>query len=81
MAYTEYEDIPENNQIFIFGVKHIRTDKFDKYILIGCESDEVYEIDKLFKLWLKKTMNQEIERGNFGITGLLFMVLVKKQLF
>ena len=40
MTYTEYEDFPENKEIFVYGFKHVKTDKIDNYILIGCESDE-----------------------------------------
>ena len=35
------EDIPENKEIFIYGFRHIKTDKIDNYILIACESDEL----------------------------------------
>ena len=34
MTYTKYADIPENKELFVFGFKHIETDKIDSYILI-----------------------------------------------
>ena len=34
-SYTKYEDIPEIKEIFVYGYKHIKTDKIDNYILIG----------------------------------------------
>ena len=40
MAYTKYEDIPENKEIFVYGFKHFKTDKADNYIIIGCKSDK-----------------------------------------
>ena len=38
-SYNTNEDFPENKEIFVYGFKHIKTDKIDKCILIGCESD------------------------------------------
>ena len=29
MSYTKYENISENKKIFIYGLKHIKTDKID----------------------------------------------------
>ena len=81
MTYTKYEDISENKEIFIYGFKHVKTDKIDNYILIGCESDELFENDKLFNFWSNKYINNEIERGNFQITGWPFMTLVKRNNF
>ena len=40
-SYIKNEEIPENKEIFIYGFKHIKTDKIDQFILIGCESDEL----------------------------------------
>ena len=45
------KDIPENKEIFVHGFKHNKTDKVDNYILIKCESDKLYENDKLFNFW------------------------------
>ena len=45
-SYIKYEYIPENKEIFIYGFKHVKTDKIDNYILIGCESSELFENDK-----------------------------------
>ena len=33
------EVFPENKDIFVYGVKHNETDKIDKYITIGCQSN------------------------------------------
>ena len=65
MTYTKYEDFPENKQIFIYGFKHVKTDKIDYFILIGCESDELNENDKLFNLWSNKLINEEMEKRDF----------------
>ena len=62
MTYTKYEDISENNEIFIYGFKHVKTDKIDNYKLIGCESDELYENDKLFNFWSNKYINEDIQK-------------------
>ena len=53
-TYIKYEDIPENKEIFIYSVKPVKTDKVSNYILIACESDELYENDNLFNIWSKK---------------------------
>ena len=81
MDYTKYEDISENKEIFIYGIKHVKTDKIDNYILIGCESDELYENDKLFNFWSNKYINNEIEKRNFQISGWPFITLVKRNNF
>ena len=31
--------MPEVKETFGYGFKHIRTDKMDKFIMFGCESD------------------------------------------
>ena len=77
----ENEDICENKEIFIHGFKHVKTDKVDNYILIGCELDELYENDKLFNLWSNKFLNKEIEMRKFEITGWPFMTLVERNNF
>ena len=59
--YTKNEDISENKEIFVYGFKHVKTDKVDNYILIGCELDVLYENDTLFKFWSNKFINKEIE--------------------
>ena len=80
-SYIKYEDIPENKEIFIYGFKHVKTDKIDNYILIGCESDELFENDKLFNFWSNKFINTEIEKRDFQITGWPFMTLVRRNNF
>ena len=77
-TYIKYEDIPGNKEIFNYSFKHIKTDKVDNYILIGSESDELFENDKLFNIWSKKLINKEIENRNFKLTGWPFMTLVKR---
>ena len=59
MTYTKYEDISENKEIFIYGFKHVKTDKVNNYILIVSESDELYENDKLFNFWSNKFINED----------------------
>ena len=68
-SYTKNEDIPENNEIFVYSFKHVKTDKVNNYILIGSESDELFENDKLFNFWSNKFINKEIENRNFKLTG------------
>ena len=77
-SYIKYEDISENKEIFIYGLKHVKTDKIDNYKLIGSESDELFENDKLFNFWSNKFINNEIEKKDFQITGWPFMTLVKR---
>ena len=62
MSYTKYENISENKEIFIYGLKHIKTDKINNYILIGCESDKLFENINLFNFWSNKFINKEIEK-------------------
>ena len=80
-TYIKYEDIPENKEIFIYSFKPVKTDKVDIYILIGSESDELHENDKLFNIWSNKLINNEIENRNFKLTGWPFMTLVKRNNF
>ena len=80
-SYMINEVIPENKEIFLYGLKRIETDKIDKYILIGCESDELYEIDKLFNFSSNKFINKEIETRNFNITGWSFLTLIEETTF
>ena len=79
--YIEYEDIAEIKEIFIHGLKHNKTDKVGSFILSGCESDELYESDKLCNFWSNKIINKEIEKKDFKITGWSFMALVKSNIF
>ena len=80
-SYIKYEDFPENKEIFIYGFKHVKTEKVDNYILIGCETDELYENDNIFNFWSNKFINEEIEKRKFNITGWPFMTLVKRNNF
>ena len=61
-SYIKYEDIPENKEIFVYGYKQIKTDKIDNYILIGCETDELYENNELFNFWSNKFINEEVQK-------------------
>ena len=80
-SYIKYEGIPENKEIFIYSFKPVKTDKVDNYVFIGCESDELFENDKLFNFWSNKFINNEIENRNFKLTGWPFMTLVKRNNF
>ena len=80
-SYTKNEGIPENKEIFIYSFKHVKTDKVDTYILIGCESDELNENNKLFNFWSNKYINKDIENRDFKLTGWPFMTLVKRNNF
>ena len=80
-SYTKYEDIPENKEIFISGFRHNRNDKVNNYILIGCETDELFENDKLFNFWSNNFTNEEIQKRKFKITGWTLMTLVKRNNF
>ena len=80
-SYTKNEDISENKEILVYGFKPVKTDKFDNYILIGCESDVLYENDKLFNFWSNKFINKEIKNRDFQMTGCPFMTLVKRNNF
>ena len=57
----KHEVMPENKEMIFQRFKHIKTDKIDYDIIIGCESDEVFKNDKLFNFWSIKFINQEIE--------------------
>ena len=76
--YMKNEDIPGNKEIFVYGFKHIKTDKFEKNVIIGRESDELYENVELFNFWSNKVINKEREMRNFKRTGWSFMTLVKR---
>ena len=38
-SYIKKKDNPENNEIFSYGFKYIKTDKIYNFILSGCESE------------------------------------------
>ena len=59
----------------------LKRKKIDNSILIGCESDELYEIYNLFNFWSNKSINEEIEYRDFKLTGRPFMTLVKRNNF
>ena len=80
-SYTKNEDIIENNEIFIYSFKPVKTDKVDNYVLIGSESDELQENDKLFNIWSNKFINKEIENRNFRLSGWPILSLVKRNNF
>ena len=75
------KSIPENKEIFIYGFKRVKTDKLDNYNLIGCESDELYENNKLFIFWSNKFLRKEIGKRDFKLTGWLFVTSVKRNNF
>ena len=77
-SYMKNEDTPEKKEIFIYGFKYNKTDKIDNYILFGCESDELFESDKLFNFCSNKFIIKEKGMRKFKITGWSFMTLVKK---
>ena len=76
-SYIKNEDNSENKDIFIYGFQHVKTDKIDKYILYGSESDELHENDILFNFWSNKFINKEIEMRNFKKPGWPFLTLVE----
>ena len=80
-SYIKNEDVPENKEISLHGFKHVETDKIDNYILLGCQSDELYEKDNIFNFWSNKITNRKIEVRFFKITGWSFMTLVKRNKF
>ena len=73
----KHEDVPDNKEIFVSGFKHSKTDKVDICMIIRCESDELYESDKLFNFWSRKISNEEIEKRGSKITGWCFVTIVK----
>ena len=80
-SYMKNEDLPENKEIIVYGFKHVKTDKVDKYIIIGCESDELNENNTLSNLWSNEFLNKEIEMRNFKLTGWSFLTLVTRNNF
>ena len=81
MTYTKYEVIPGNKKIFIYGLKYVKTVKIDNYILMGCESEELYENDKLFVFWSNKFINAEMQKRKIKITGWPFLTLLRRNSF
>ena len=75
--YMKHKDVPETKKILLHGFKHVKRDKVDNSILIGCKSDEIFENDRLFNFWSDKFINKEIGMKIFRITGSSFMTLVK----
>ena len=53
-SHIKNEDISEKKEIFIYGFKHIETDKIDNYILFWCES---YEINKIINYSTSGSIN------------------------
>ena len=80
-SYIGYEAIPEIEEIFVYGIKHVKTNKVDNCILIGCECDVLYENNKLFNFWSNRFINKEIEKRDFQITNWPFLTLVKRNNF
>ena len=70
-SYMKNEDIPENKEIFVFGFKHSQTDKIDNYVIIGCESDEIYG-KKLSNFWSKKVINKKDRKEKFWNNRIIF---------
>ena len=60
-SYMRREDFSENKEIFNYGFKHVETKKVDNYLIIECEADEIYEIDKLFIFWSRIFIIKEFE--------------------
>ena len=80
-SYIRNYDVPENKEIFIYGFKHVKTDKIDNYILIRCQSDEFYQNIKLFDFWSNKFINEEIQKRDFKTPEWSLMILVKRKNF
>ena len=75
MTYTKYKDFFENKEIFVYGFKHMKTDKVDIYILLGCASDELHERDKVFYFWSSKCKNKGIELRIFKKNRMAFYAI------
>ena len=65
--YMKNDDIPDNKEMFVYGFKHIKTDKIDNCVLIGCESDILHRNDQLFNFWSDKSINKQLKVRNFKI--------------
>ena len=79
--YMKHEDVLENKEIFFYGYKHVKPNKIDTYILIGCQSHELYEKDKLFTFCCNYFISKEIERKKLKITGWSSATLVNRKNF
>ena len=75
------KDTTRNNEMFVFGLKHFKTVEVDNHKLIGCESVEFYENDKLSNFWSNEFIKREIEKRDFKITEWFFMTIVKRNSF
>ena len=75
----KHEDNPAN--MFIYRFKHIKKDKIVDFFLFGCESNELFENDKLFKFWSKKFIIKGIGKRDFKITGWSLKTLLKRNNF
>ena len=80
-SYIKNEDILEDKDLLFNGFKHIKRDRVDKYNLIGCKSDELYENDKLFNFWSNTFISKEVEKRDFKITGWSFLTLGRRNNF
>ena len=69
ITYMKHKDVPGNKRIFAYEFKPNETDKIDKHISVGCESDDIYESYKLFNFLSNRFVNREIENRDFKITG------------
>ena len=67
-SHIKYEDVPENKELFFYRFKRFKTDNINYHILIGSESDVLYEYNKLFNFWYNEFINKEIEKRDFKIT-------------
>ena len=61
-SYFRNDDNPGNKEISVHGFDHFKTDKVDKYILIGCESNELNENHKLFNFWSRNLIKKRCKR-------------------
>ena len=80
-SYVKNEYVPENKDIFVYGFKHVKTDKVDKYALIGCDLHELYEYDILFNFWSNIFINKQMEIRIFEIREWSLLTLVKRNNF
>ena len=80
-SYMKNEDTRENKEIFFYGFKHVKKDKVDIYILIGCQSDELYENDKPYNFWSNEFLKKKRKKRDFKIKGWPFLTLVKRNNF
>ena len=62
IVYTEDQVFSESREVFIYGFKYKKTDKVNRYNLVGCESDELNDDNQLFNFWSKINLKKEIEK-------------------